>query len=158
MPQGKPISEDIQWIIIRLGADLSPKDVSMYKNVSERKVHAILAHHKKTGEVITPKCENPTLYRKLQEEDLQVFYFILFYCPFYFTDSLQHLYKTVSSTPDVYLDELWLELIETHGVEVGTLTMWRTLVKGGFTMKRYAKLISYVCQTLRDISAFLHST
>ena len=111
----------------------------MYTNVSECKVCAILAHHKKTGKVVIPKCENPTLYRKLQEEDLKVFYFILFYCPFYFTDSLQHLYKTLSSTLDVYLDELWLELIEKHGVEVGTLTIWRTLVKGNFTMTNVCK-------------------
>ena len=76
MPQGKPISEDVQWIIICLSADLSPEDVSMYTNVSECKVHAIFTHHKKTGEVVIPKCENPTLYGKLQEEDLQVFYFI----------------------------------------------------------------------------------
>ena len=115
------------------------EDVSMYTNVSECKVWAILAHHNKTGEVVIPKHKKPSLYRKLQEEDLQVFLF-LFYCPFYFTNGLQHLYKTLSSTPDVYLNEQWLELIENHGVEVGTSAIWRTLVKGGYTMKK-------VCET-----------
>ena len=84
MPQGKPISEDIQWIIICLNTNLSPKDVSMYTNVSECKVHAILAHHKKTGKVVIPKREKPTLYRKLKEEDLQVFYFIFILLPILF--------------------------------------------------------------------------
>ena len=40
----------------------------------------------------------------------------------------------------MYLDELWLELIKKHGVEVGISTIWRTLVKGGYTMKK-------VCET-----------
>ena len=137
MPQGKPISEDIQWIIICLSTNLSPKDVSMCTNVSECKVCTILAHHKKTGEVVIPKHEKLTLCRKLQEENLQVFLLFLFYHPFYFTDSLQHLYKTLSSKPDVHFDELQLELIEKHGVEAA---IWRTLVKGGYTMKK-------VCET-----------
>ena len=90
MPQGKPVSEDIQWIIIHLGANLSPKDVSMYTNVSEHKVWATLANNKKTGKVIIPKCEKHSLYRKLQEEDLQIFYFY-----FYFTACF--ILPTVSS-------------------------------------------------------------
>ena len=93
MPQGKPVSEDIQWVIIRLGADHSPEDVSMYTNISERKVRAILTHHKKTGEVIIPNHEKPSLYRKLQEEDLQVFIFIYILLPvlfYWFTASLQN--------------------------------------------------------------------
>lgn len=78
MPLGKPVSEDIQWII-HLGANHFPKDVSMYTNVSKHKVQAIFAHHKKTGEVVIPKCKKPSLYRKLQE-DLQAFYFYFTAC------------------------------------------------------------------------------
>lgn len=85
MPQGKPISEDIQWIVVRLGAALSPEDIAMYTNISERKVKAILAHHRRTGEVNIPKREKPSLYRKLQEEDIQVPLLYYFCCPFYFT-------------------------------------------------------------------------
>ena len=85
MPQGKPISEDIQWIIVHLGATLSPEDVAMYTNISKCKVKAILAHHRTTGEVNIPKCEKPSLYRKLQEEDIQVPLLYYFCCLFYFT-------------------------------------------------------------------------
>lgn len=84
MPQGKPISEDIQWIIICLSTNLSPKDVSMCTNISECKVCTILAHHKKTGEVVIPKHEKLTLYRKLQEENLQVFIIIIILLPILF--------------------------------------------------------------------------
>lgn len=38
--------------------------------------------------------------------------------------------------PDLYLDELWLELQETAGVDVSISTIWRTLVKGGYSMKK----------------------
>ena len=65
MPQGKLISEDVQWIFFCLGAALSTKDVSMYTNISEHKVKAIQAYHNHTGGVDIPKCENPKLYCKL---------------------------------------------------------------------------------------------
>ena len=72
MPQGKPISEEIQWIVVRLGAVLSPEDVAMYTNIGEHKVRAILTHHKRTGEVDIPKRARPNLYQKLQEDDIEV--------------------------------------------------------------------------------------
>ena len=55
MPQGKPICEDVQWIVICLGVGLSSEDVAMYTNISEHKVKAILACHKRTGGVDIPK-------------------------------------------------------------------------------------------------------
>ena len=72
MPQGKPISEEVQWIVVRLGTVLLPEDVAMYLNISERKIRAILTHHKRTGEVDTPRREQPNIYRKLQAEDIEV--------------------------------------------------------------------------------------
>ena len=38
--------------------------------------------------------------------------------------------------PDLYLDELRTELLETCGVSVSLATIWRTLIKGGYTMKK----------------------
>lgn len=38
--------------------------------------------------------------------------------------------------PDLYLNELRLELLETCGVSVSLATIWRTLIKGGYTMKK----------------------
>ena len=93
MPQEKPISEDIQWIVICLGAALSPKDVAMYTNISECKVKAILAHHKRTGKVTIPKRKKPSLHQKLQE-DIQVphFFYRLFILPtFYIGEAQQTL-------------------------------------------------------------------
>lgn len=50
--------------------------------------------------------------------------------------ALQHLFSTVKETPDLYLDELRMELLETCGVSVSESTIWRTLIKGGYTMKK----------------------
>jgi hypothetical protein len=37
---------------------------------------------------------------------------------------LQHLLKTLETTPDLYLDELRFELQQTYGVSVDTSTVW----------------------------------
>ena len=83
MPQGKPISKEVQWITIYLGVLLSPEDVAMYTNTSEQKIRAILAQHKRTGEVDIPKHKQPNLYQKLQGDDIEVsllyFYLYLLY-------------------------------------------------------------------------------
>ena len=38
--------------------------------------------------------------------------------------------------PDLYLDELRLELQETCGVSIAMSTIWRTLQSGGYWMKK----------------------
>ena len=75
---------------------------------------------------------------------------------------LQHLFKTLHSTADVYLDELRLELEEKHGVSVAMSTIWRTLVKGGYSMKKvcskpirlsiYNRLARCLCNRLQNLA------
>jgi hypothetical protein len=72
MTRGHPVSEDIQWTIIRLSAVMSPPEISGYTDTSDRKVRDVLAHFKKTGGVKSSKREMPTIHRSLQEEDIQV--------------------------------------------------------------------------------------
>ena len=72
MPRGQPVSEPIQWIIIRLSAAMPRHEISGYTDISERKIRGILAHFKKTGDVNISKRERPTLHHSLQEEDIQV--------------------------------------------------------------------------------------
>ena len=59
----------------------------------------------------------------------------------------QHLFTTVTKKPDLYLDELRMELEAKCGVSVSLNTVWRTLQTGGFTMK---KVCSYPCCFLCD--------
>jgi hypothetical protein len=48
----------------------------------------------------------------------------------------QHLLTVVTKKPDLYLDELRMELEAKCGVSVTPNTIWRTLQRGGFTMKK----------------------
>ena len=50
MPAGKLITEDIQWIIVCMGATMSAKCIAMYTDMGERKVRDILAHLKQLGD------------------------------------------------------------------------------------------------------------
>ena len=48
----------------------------------------------------------------------------------------QFLQGLVRHTPDAYLDEMQ-ELLETRrGVAVGKATVWRALIRSGFTLKK----------------------
>ncbi|KAH7923726.1 hypothetical protein BV22DRAFT_1014843, partial [Leucogyrophana mollusca] len=46
------------------------------------------------------------------------------------------LLGTVQNTPDLYLDELQEMLAVSCGVEVSRSTVWRTLQRAGFSMKK----------------------
>jgi transposase len=71
MPQGKTISPEVLWIVVRLCATMSDREVSMYTDLSERKVKDIRLRFRREG--IGQRIEHPTLHRKgLLDEDLQV--------------------------------------------------------------------------------------
>ena len=70
--RGQPISEDIQWTIIRLSATMPSHEISGYTDISDRKIRDILSHFKKTGDIKSSKRGTPTLHKSLQEEDIQV--------------------------------------------------------------------------------------
>jgi hypothetical protein len=72
MPVGQPVSEAVQWIVVRLGTMMSNEDISACTDLSDRKIRGIIAHFKKTGSVDVPKRERASLHRSLKDEDIQV--------------------------------------------------------------------------------------
>ena len=72
MPQGKAVTEAIQWIVIRLGAILSPEDIAAYTDISECKVRDILTYFNRNGDVTVPMRERARLQKSLRDEDIQV--------------------------------------------------------------------------------------
>ena len=70
--RGQPVSEDIQWTIIRLSATMPSHEISGYTDISDHKIRDILSHFKKTGDIKSSKRGTPTLHKSLQEEDIQV--------------------------------------------------------------------------------------
>jgi carbonic anhydrase len=51
MLQGKAITEEVQWIVVRMAAMMSEKEISMYTQISTRKVRAIVSYFKSHGDV-----------------------------------------------------------------------------------------------------------
>ena len=123
---------------------MSPEDIAAYTNLSERKVRGIISHFNWTGDVKVPTCERPRLQRSLRDEDIKVCEFVSSSYP---TDLYKHLFDTLSCMPDLYLDELQLELQQTSGVDVSISTIWRTLVKGGFSMKKVSGMLMLMAET-----------
>lgn len=72
MPSGQPVSEAIQWIIVRLSTMMSTEDIGACTDLSDRKVRAIITHFKKTGGVDVAKRERASLHHSLKDEDIQV--------------------------------------------------------------------------------------
>ena len=137
MTRGQPVSDAIQWTIIRLSVAMPMHEISGYTDTSVRKIRDILAHFKRTGGIKSSKREMPTIHKSLQDEDIQVpGYNLLLNRLLTLTCDIKHLFNTLSSAPDLYLDELRLELQERCGVSVSMSTIWRTLRKGGYTMKK----------------------
>jgi hypothetical protein len=46
------------------------------------------------------------------------------------------MFAAIAKTPDVYLEELKQEMLDTCGISVPISTIWKTLTKGGYTMKK----------------------
>jgi epoxyqueuosine reductase QueG len=111
------------------------EDIAMYTRISSRKIDDILSTFNKYGIVKANTCEKAHTYASLCDKDIQV-------CPIHcssydaFSDQQQHLCRTLESTPDLYLDELCQDLELHNGKSVSISTIWRTLRKAGYTMKK----------------------
>jgi hypothetical protein len=63
----------------------------------------------------------------------------VFFCEFdYFRliICMQVLFAMVEDTPDMYLEELRVQLQSHCGIQVSMSTIWRALTRGGYTMKK----------------------
>jgi hypothetical protein len=69
---GKPVSEEIQWIVIRLSTAMSREDIAMYTSVSQRKIDSILSTFNKYGTVKANVRQKPHTYTSLCDDDIQV--------------------------------------------------------------------------------------
>jgi transposase len=132
---GKPIPEEIQWIIIRLSSAMSREDIAMYTGVSQRKVNDVLSTFNKDGTVKVYTRQKRHTYSSLCDEDVQVSF--CYPCAQRFLMlATQHLFRTLEASPDLYLDELRQDLEFETGKSVSTSTIWRTLRGAGYTMKK----------------------
>ena len=132
---GKAISEEVQWIIIRLSTAMSREDIAMYTDVSLRKVNDVLSTFNKEGTVKVYTRQKPDTYTSLCDEDVQVSS-CSFALNIFLKQSTQHLLRTLEASPDLYLDELRQDLEFHTGKSASISTIWRTLRRAGYTMKK----------------------
>lgn len=128
MRRGKQSSPDIQWAVVRLSQLLTVEKIAMCLQLSTRTVRRIISHFHTHG-VIPHQSENKDLAerecvrnRHLRDVDVEF------------------LLGTIQKAPDLYLDELQEMLAQSCGVEVSCATVWRTLQRAGFTMKKITRV------------------
>ncbi|KAI0076416.1 hypothetical protein K474DRAFT_1594745 [Panus rudis PR-1116 ss-1] len=94
---------------------LPQKLVSRYTNISVRALKRLLHTYRKTGSVIrTPVCNG-------RPRILDIF---------------EILIACIERRPDMYLTELQEELGEICGTRTSPYTIWRTLRRCGYTLKK----------------------
>jgi hypothetical protein len=54
------------------------------------------------------------------------------------------MFDAVNNVPDIYLDELQMELHDAFGVNADKSTIWRALRRSGYTMKKVCTGYSYI--------------
>ena len=136
MGRGKAISEEVQWIVVRLSTKMNVEDISMYTGISIRSVQRILACFQRSEDVIIPKQSTKERKTKLGEAELEVSTVLLPVFQIIVNDWCQFMFNAVNNIPDIYLDELQMELKDTLGVTVDKSTIWCKLRCGGYTMKQ----------------------
>ncbi|KAI5981113.1 hypothetical protein EDD15DRAFT_2184676 [Pisolithus albus] len=120
MPRGQQTTPEIQWAIVRFSKFLHHERIAMCLDLSTRTVQRVLAHFWMYGTIPNPGdgTDEEMRVRKWQLRDVDF------------------LLGTVQNSPDLYLDELQQMLEASCGIYVSRATVWRTLCRGGFTMKK----------------------
>ncbi|KAF9006819.1 hypothetical protein BDZ89DRAFT_1048643 [Hymenopellis radicata] len=126
MPRGKKISEDLAWTVVRMRSDLDEQTISQYAGISIRSIRTIISRWRKTGKVVTEiHFETRGRHRQLTAEEVSFIHG-----------------KVLRGEENSYLDELKDEMEAICGWEISMATVWRTLQRGGFTLKKVQILLN----------------
>ncbi|KAJ7643280.1 hypothetical protein B0H17DRAFT_834714, partial [Mycena rosella] len=120
MVRGKPLSNDLRGVILNMALSLDVPGICKYTGCKTRTVQRVLEDYRKKGTVMREhlRQEMRGAKRKMTNRDIG-----------FLTGLVRH-------SPDVYLEELRESLEETSGKEVSDSTIWRSLKRSGFTMKK----------------------
>ncbi|KAJ7194797.1 hypothetical protein GGX14DRAFT_377632 [Mycena pura] len=134
MTRGKALSDDLRGAILNMSRFLDIPEICHYTNCKKRTVERILEDYHKKGTVMREhlRLEMRGAKRSMSAGDLR-----------FLTGVVRH-------SPDVYLDELRELLEETRGSEVSEATIWRSLKRCGFTMKKVCTMKAFT-HILADI-------
>ncbi|KIK93042.1 hypothetical protein PAXRUDRAFT_42827, partial [Paxillus rubicundulus Ve08.2h10] len=122
MPQGQKTIPEMQWAVVRLAKFLDHERISICLNLSTCSIKQILAHFHQYRTIPNPG-EEVVQKEKVGRRHLSDI-------------DVEFLLGMVQKTTDLYLDELQEMLQASCGMEVSCATVWRTLCRYGFTMKK----------------------
>ncbi|KIK74203.1 hypothetical protein PAXRUDRAFT_91192, partial [Paxillus rubicundulus Ve08.2h10] len=115
---------DIQWTVIRLSRFLDHEQIAMSVDLSIHSVRCIISHFRDYGTIPNPENDLDTAPKEWEK------------CQHLHDVDVEFLLGTIEKAPDLYLDELQEMLAASCGRTVSKSTIWRTLRKTGFTMKK----------------------
>ncbi|KAH7880332.1 uncharacterized protein C8R40DRAFT_1065406 [Lentinula edodes] len=130
MTRGHPFSDDLRQVLIYMGTRCTFSEVMAQTGVPRSTLRALFAEYKKNGHVL---CTKESAYemrgrkRKLTIANVGVLILAKF------------LTGNIWQRNDLYLDELQDLVSSRLGISVDDLTIWRTLHRQGFTMKKLSQ-------------------
>ncbi|KAI0308881.1 hypothetical protein OF83DRAFT_1024500, partial [Amylostereum chailletii] len=121
MTRGSPISDDLRGVILTMATTHNIPSIVRLMGVCNRTVQRVIQDFKQRHLIARPR----RIGRETRGAKRALGY-----------HGSQFLQGYVRFRPDVYLDEM-RELVEDRlDVEVSDSTIWRTLSRSGFTMKK----------------------
>ncbi|KAF9220069.1 hypothetical protein BS17DRAFT_882564 [Gyrodon lividus] len=119
MGQGQKISSEMQQAIIWLSRVLNIDQITISLNLSTHSIRQVLSHFQTHGTI-------PNAEEQPAQDDCK---------------GNRHLQDIdIKKAPDLYLDELKEMLAVSCGVDVLRTTVWHTLHRAGFTMKKITRV------------------
>ena len=144
MPRGISIPESTCWVVVRMHTcHFSPEQIRLLTEISPRQQRRILKRFRKTDNVLADK-NDPRLRgrpRQMMAEDVAVssWFSLQFAGVNIWWISCKFLQNSINNTCDIYLDELKDSLGMICGKDVSESTIWRTLKRCGYRMKKVSK-------------------
>ncbi|KAJ6503537.1 Homeodomain-like protein [Mycena sanguinolenta] len=120
MTRGKPLSDDLRGVLLNMAMHYDIDNIAKMTRVGRRTIERLLSDYREKGTVFREHMYQELRGRKrsLTSKDTK------FLCPL------------VRHSPDLYLAELQEILEDRVGVSVDQSTLWRSLRRCGFTMKK----------------------
>ncbi|KAJ7726446.1 Homeodomain-like protein, partial [Mycena maculata] len=120
MTRGKTLSDDLRIVILNMGMTQDIANITRLTGVKRRTVKRIFKDYRDKGTVMREH-----MYKELRgrKHSLTV-------------SDTKFLCGLVRHSPDLYLAELQEVLEDRLGVQVHEATLWRSLRRCGFTMKK----------------------
>ncbi|KAJ7447641.1 Homeodomain-like protein, partial [Mycena latifolia] len=120
MPRGKALSDDLRGVILNIGMTQDILNIVKLTGVKRRTIERIFADYRNKGTVMREHMHQELRGRK---HSLTV-------------RGTKFLCGIVRHSPDTYLAELQEILEDRLGVDVHESTLWRSLQRCGFMMKK----------------------